>query len=359
MARFVGVSRPGYELGREHITDVLDGLPEDALTLVEIPALAISSTDCRRRAAEAPSAVVPDARRRRAVRLQARALPQARDGSRGAARSQFQPRRREQHMTATRRRSRWPPSPRARRPSKLADDVVVIDVSGSTGHHRLLRDRLGVQRTAGQRHRRRGRGEDAPRPATSPHAARAPAKAAGRCWITSTSSCTSSTKTNAISMRWTGCGVTARWWRWTCRTVPRLREPAMTTRRLVMLRHGQTDFNLGSRMQGQLDTELTELGRAQAVAAAEALAKRQPLLIVSSDLRRAYDTAVALGERTGLRVQVDERLARDPPRRLAGHDARRDRRRRPRAPGWPGARTPPGHRTAGRAGSTSPRAACR
>src|ERR1700753_593955 len=82
----------------------------------------------------------------------------------------------------------------------------------------------------------------------------------------------------------------------------------MTTRRLVMLRHGQTDFNLGSRMQGQLDTERTDLGRVQAVAAAEALAKRQPLLIVSSDLRRAYDTAVALGECAGLRVQVDPRL---------------------------------------------------
>jgi glucosyl-3-phosphoglycerate phosphatase len=80
------------------------------------------------------------------------------------------------------------------------------------------------------------------------------------------------------------------------------------TRLLVMLRHGQTDFNLGSRMQGQLDTELRELGRAQAVAAAEVLAKRQPLLIVSSDLRRAYDTASALGERTGLPVQVDSRL---------------------------------------------------
>ncbi|MDT5304974.1 MAG: nicotinate-nucleotide adenylyltransferase, partial [Mycobacterium sp.] len=51
-ARFVGVSRPGYELGREHLTDVLDGLPDDALTLVGIPALAISSTDCRQRAAE-------------------------------------------------------------------------------------------------------------------------------------------------------------------------------------------------------------------------------------------------------------------------------------------------------------------
>jgi probable phosphoglycerate mutase len=75
-----------------------------------------------------------------------------------------------------------------------------------------------------------------------------------------------------------------------------------------MLRHGQTDYNAGSRMQGQLESELTDLGRAQAVAAAEVLAKRQPLLIVSSDLRRAYDTAVALGERTGLTVHVDTRL---------------------------------------------------
>ncbi len=50
LARFVGVSRPGYELRREHITGVLGELPEDVLALVEIPALAISSTDCRRRA---------------------------------------------------------------------------------------------------------------------------------------------------------------------------------------------------------------------------------------------------------------------------------------------------------------------
>ena len=82
----------------------------------------------------------------------------------------------------------------------------------------------------------------------------------------------------------------------------------MRVRRLVMLRHGQTDFNAGSRMQGQLDTELSDLGRDQAVVAAEALAKRQPLLIVSSDLRRALDTAVSLGERSGLPVEVDARL---------------------------------------------------
>jgi probable phosphoglycerate mutase len=75
-----------------------------------------------------------------------------------------------------------------------------------------------------------------------------------------------------------------------------------------MLRHGQTEWNAGSRMQGQIDTDLTDLGRSQAVAAAEVLAKRQPLLIVSSDLRRALDTAAALGERTGLTVGVDTRL---------------------------------------------------
>ena len=51
LARFIGVSRPGYELTDAHITEVFDRLPPDALHLVEVPALAISSTDCRRRAA--------------------------------------------------------------------------------------------------------------------------------------------------------------------------------------------------------------------------------------------------------------------------------------------------------------------
>ncbi|MEO3761177.1 glucosyl-3-phosphoglycerate phosphatase [Mycobacterium sp. B14F4] len=82
----------------------------------------------------------------------------------------------------------------------------------------------------------------------------------------------------------------------------------MRVRRLVMLRHGQTEYNAGSRMQGQLDTDLTDLGREQAVAAAEVLAKRQPLTIMSSDLRRALDTAVSLGERAGMPVLVDARL---------------------------------------------------
>ncbi|QWC86783.1 nicotinate-nucleotide adenylyltransferase [Nocardioidaceae bacterium] len=45
LAHFVGCTRPGYELDDAS----LDGVPSDRLTLVEIPALAISSTDCRRR----------------------------------------------------------------------------------------------------------------------------------------------------------------------------------------------------------------------------------------------------------------------------------------------------------------------
>jgi nicotinate-nucleotide adenylyltransferase len=52
IAKFVGVNRPGYELDGSHIAEALKELPADALTLVEVPALAISSTDCRRRAEE-------------------------------------------------------------------------------------------------------------------------------------------------------------------------------------------------------------------------------------------------------------------------------------------------------------------
>lgn len=82
----------------------------------------------------------------------------------------------------------------------------------------------------------------------------------------------------------------------------------MRCRRLILLRHGETDYNAGNRMQGQLDTELTARGQDQALHVARALANRRPLLIVSSDLRRARATARALGERTGAPVLIDPRL---------------------------------------------------
>ncbi|MBD5829994.1 MULTISPECIES: nicotinate-nucleotide adenylyltransferase [Janibacter] len=55
LAHFVGVTRPGYELSES-------GLPQDRVTLQEVPAMSISSTDCRDRVAEGEPVwyLVPD-----------------------------------------------------------------------------------------------------------------------------------------------------------------------------------------------------------------------------------------------------------------------------------------------------------
>ncbi|MBJ8346823.1 histidine phosphatase family protein [Antrihabitans sp. YC2-6] len=81
-----------------------------------------------------------------------------------------------------------------------------------------------------------------------------------------------------------------------------------SVRRLVLLRHGQTDWNADDRMQGQLETELTDLGRTQAKEAARELAPRRPLVLISSDLHRAFDTASVVGEHAGVAPTVDFRL---------------------------------------------------
>ncbi len=52
LANFIGVSRPGYALDATHLAEHLATKPPHALQMMEIPALAISSTDCRRRAAD-------------------------------------------------------------------------------------------------------------------------------------------------------------------------------------------------------------------------------------------------------------------------------------------------------------------
>lgn len=79
-------------------------------------------------------------------------------------------------------------------------------------------------------------------------------------------------------------------------------------KRLIVLRHGQTTHNAGGVWQGQLDTELSDIGREQAAAAAVVLAKRAPRIVRSSDLRRAYATAEAVTALTGQQIEVDRRL---------------------------------------------------
>jgi probable phosphoglycerate mutase len=78
--------------------------------------------------------------------------------------------------------------------------------------------------------------------------------------------------------------------------------------RLVVVRHGRTEWNASGRIQGQLDAPLDERGREQAHALAPRLAVFAPAAIVSSDLGRARDTAACLAELTGLEVRTDARL---------------------------------------------------
>lgn len=79
-------------------------------------------------------------------------------------------------------------------------------------------------------------------------------------------------------------------------------------RRIVLWRHGQTAWNLERRFQGTMDIELTEAGVAQARRAARLLAALGPDAIVSSDLKRAADTAAELAAVTGLEVVHDQGL---------------------------------------------------
>jgi 2,3-bisphosphoglycerate-dependent phosphoglycerate mutase/probable phosphoglycerate mutase len=82
----------------------------------------------------------------------------------------------------------------------------------------------------------------------------------------------------------------------------------VTLQRLVLLRHGQTDYNVAGRMQGHLDSVLTDAGRDQAAAAAPEVARLGPDRLISSDLLRAVDTAEVVGAATNLPVKLDKRL---------------------------------------------------
>ncbi|WP_240630113.1 histidine phosphatase family protein [Specibacter cremeus] len=105
---------------------------------------------------------------------------------------------------------------------------------------------------------------------------------------------------------------------------PLSEQPAGLRRRVVFWRHGQTDWNAAGRFQGQTDIPLNDVGARQAARAARLLAGHladhhgrhtdRPgawaghVRIMSSDLRRARDTAGALAGLTGQHVYEDARL---------------------------------------------------
>ena len=74
---------------------------------------------------------------------------------------------------------------------------------------------------------------------------------------------------------------------------------------LHFIRHGETDWNAASRVQGMTDVPLSERGREQAEELATRLAGWPIGAVYSSDLQRALDTARPLADRLGLELVVD------------------------------------------------------
>ncbi|MGI3785239.1 MAG: histidine phosphatase family protein [Janthinobacterium lividum] len=82
----------------------------------------------------------------------------------------------------------------------------------------------------------------------------------------------------------------------------------MTADRLLLWRHGQTDWNVATRFQGQADIPLNATGLAQARVAAPVLAALEPDVLWASDLLRTQRTAAELTAITGLEARLDPRL---------------------------------------------------
>ena len=85
----------------------------------------------------------------------------------------------------------------------------------------------------------------------------------------------------------------------------------MTARRLVLVRHGVTDWNREGRFQGHLDPPLSHGGLHEAALVGARVAAEddlRPMRIVSSSLLRASQTADAIGAATGVTVEPDRRL---------------------------------------------------
>jgi 2,3-bisphosphoglycerate-dependent phosphoglycerate mutase len=82
----------------------------------------------------------------------------------------------------------------------------------------------------------------------------------------------------------------------------------MQRTQVILVRHGETEWNIARIRQGHLDSRLTEKGIAQAQALAQRLAREKFTALYSSDLGRAVQTAMAIAELTAHKVVTDARL---------------------------------------------------
>lgn len=75
---------------------------------------------------------------------------------------------------------------------------------------------------------------------------------------------------------------------------------------ILLVRHGETDWNREQRFQGHADPPLNELGRRQARELADRLADEELAAVYASPLQRAFETAQIVAERLGLPVEPVE-----------------------------------------------------
>ena len=78
--------------------------------------------------------------------------------------------------------------------------------------------------------------------------------------------------------------------------------------RLIVVRHGETAWNVDTRIQGQLDIGLNATGERQAQQLGEALADETVAAVYASDLSRAWNTARAVAGSLGIEVIAEPRL---------------------------------------------------
>ena len=80
----------------------------------------------------------------------------------------------------------------------------------------------------------------------------------------------------------------------------------MKITRILAIRHGETAWNVDTRIQGQIDIPLNDHGRWQAQQLAKALAHEDIHAIYASDLSRAFDTALAVASTK--KIPIEARL---------------------------------------------------
>ena len=77
---------------------------------------------------------------------------------------------------------------------------------------------------------------------------------------------------------------------------------------IYLIRHGQTDWNLNRKLQGQTDIPLNQNGRNQAEQVSEEVSKLKIDKIISSDLLRAKETAEIINKKVGAKITYDKRI---------------------------------------------------